>query len=291
MSANIRNPRNKRLPAVEPPTRIHPPSGRFVRLSQLGKLRECEQVAAVCYRVRNGDIEFLLVRTRGSGRWTFPKGSAEPGLSHAQAAALEAFEEAGVHGRIEETSFVRYVGRKRGDARKSAARSRKKELAVNAHLCEVLRLGCPKESNRNRTWFRVRDARVRLREGRESDEGSEFSRVIDRAVARIQRLRGASGILGGRPQDGRAKLLPPPREMPQKDALQKVQFEPSADAHGRVEQASLTAYIRWQRGIMGQSVVPAIVAHRREVLHGEILQFRPPREKKSRALGNVTSNA
>jgi ADP-ribose pyrophosphatase YjhB (NUDIX family) len=228
-------------------------------------LRECEQVAAVCYRVRNGDIEFLLVRTRGSGRWTFPKGSAEPGLSHAQAAALEAFEEAGVHGRIEETSFVRYVGRKRGDARKSAARSRKKELAVNA--------------------------RVRLREGRESDEGSEFSRVIDRAVARIQRLRGASGILGGRPQDGRAKLLPPPREMPQKDALQKVQFEPSAEAHGRVEQASLTAYIRWQRGIMGQSVVPAIVAHRREVLHGEILQFRPPREKKSRALGNVTSNA
>ena len=63
-------------------------------------------MAAVCYRVRGAGIEFLLIRTRRSGRWTFPKGSAEPGLTHAQAAALEAFEEAGVHGRIEE-SFIR----------------------------------------------------------------------------------------------------------------------------------------------------------------------------------------
>ena len=48
------------------------------------------------------------MRTRG-GRWTFPKGRVESGLTHAQAAALEAFEEAGVHGRIEEAAFARYV--------------------------------------------------------------------------------------------------------------------------------------------------------------------------------------
>jgi ADP-ribose pyrophosphatase YjhB (NUDIX family) len=75
-------------------------------------MRGCEQVAAVCYRARGGAIEFLPVQTRG-GRWTFPKGSAEPGLTHAQAAAVEAFEEAGVHGRMEEASFARYVRRKR----------------------------------------------------------------------------------------------------------------------------------------------------------------------------------
>src|SRR5436190_4561919 len=86
-------------------------TAKFVHVSQLRKLRECEQVAAVCYRKRNGRIEFLLVQTRGSGRWTFPKGNTEPGLTHAQAAALEAFEEAGVHGRIEEASFTRYVRR------------------------------------------------------------------------------------------------------------------------------------------------------------------------------------
>src|SRR5450631_3708050 len=64
-------------------------SAKFVRLAELRKLKECDQVAAVCYRMSDGSVEFLLVRTR-KGRWIFPKGSAEPGLSHAQAAALEA---------------------------------------------------------------------------------------------------------------------------------------------------------------------------------------------------------
>src|ERR1700678_249458 len=134
-------------------SRTDQPSGRVVRLSQLRKLRACAQVAAVCYRLRGGDIEFLLVRTRGGGRWTFPKGSAEPGLTHAQAAALEAFEEAGVHGRIAEASFARYVRRTwRGSPAKG---SREKNLAVNAHLCEVLRLSPPQERKRDRTWFSV----------------------------------------------------------------------------------------------------------------------------------------
>src|SRR5271170_2273440 len=132
------------------PSRTNRPSGKFFRLSQLRKLRGCEQVAAVCYRVRSSGVEFLLVRT-GSGHWTFPKGSAEPGLTHAQAAALEAFEEAGVHGRMEEASFTRYVRRRGGKARNSARsgkRSSVKEIAIQAHLCEVTRLDPPQERNR-----------------------------------------------------------------------------------------------------------------------------------------------
>lgn len=140
-------------------------------------------MAAVCYRVRGGCIEFLLVQTRG-GRWTFPKGSAEPGLTHAQAAALEAFEEAGVHGRMEEASFARYRRRQTGDKRRSDV-----ELSVSAHLCEVTRLDAPQESNRNRTWFSVEKAKQRLREHRGSEYGTALARVVDRAVARIQRLQ------------------------------------------------------------------------------------------------------
>src|SRR5580700_6090029 len=139
-------------------------SERFVRLSQLRKLCECEQVAAVCYRVRGVSIEFLLVRTRGAGRWIFPKGSAEPGLTHAQAAALEAFEEAGVHGRIEEAAFVRYILRRQGK-RLKIARSAARPILVSAHLCEVRRLCNPKESNRNPTWFSIEDTTRRLRYG------------------------------------------------------------------------------------------------------------------------------
>jgi 8-oxo-dGTP pyrophosphatase MutT (NUDIX family) len=152
------------------------------------KLKECEQVAAICYRVRKGEVEFLLVRT-GSEHWTFPKGGVEPGLTHAQAAALEAFEEAGVRGRIEEAAFVQYTRRKRGGARNSTGM----EIRVRAHLCEVVRLGEPQESGRNPTWFSAEKAKRRLLEDRAADFGGELARVVDRAVTRIQRLRSAAG--------------------------------------------------------------------------------------------------
>ena len=158
-------------------------TGKFFRLAHLRKLRGCEQVAAVCYRVRSSGIEFLLVQTRG-GRWTFPKGSAEPGLTHAQAAALEAFEEAGVHGRIEEAAFAQYVRRKSSEGRRRAT-----EMTVSAHLCEVSRLDPPQEANRNRTWLSPEKAKLRLREDRAADVGTALARVVDRAVVRIERAR------------------------------------------------------------------------------------------------------
>jgi 8-oxo-dGTP pyrophosphatase MutT (NUDIX family) len=193
------------------------PSAKFLRLAQLRKLRRCEQVAAVCFRIRSAGIEFLLVQTRKE-RWIFPKGSAEPGLTHAQAAALEAFEEAGVHGRMEEISFTRYIQRKRRNMRRAAAT----ELAVSAHLCEVLRLGPPQELNRNPTWFSPDKAKRRLRQDRAPEYGAELARVIDRAVTRIQRLRSASYT----PSERQPSVLQRgfPKDLQRKDALQKARF-------------------------------------------------------------------
>ncbi len=263
--------------------RVRATSFEFVRLSHLRKLSECEQAAAVCYRVRGEGIEFLLVRTRGGGRWTFPKGSAEPGLTHAQAAALEAFEEAGVHGRIEEASFARYVRRKRGGARKSTARSSKKELAAYAHLCEVSRLSPPRESRRHRTWFSVEDAKRRLREGRRSDDGAEFARVVDKAVERIQKLR--RGILNLLQDDRVQQDRLRPDTMPT-DALQKVQFE----AFMETREASFLQRIRRQLHGMRQFSVPMLDDHSGEFLRGEVLQFDPTREKKAKALETGTKS-
>ena len=178
------------------------PSAKFFALAKLRKIRSCEQVAAICYRVRDEHMEFLLVRTRG-GRWIFPKGNAERGLTHAQAAALEAFEEAGVHGRMEEASFTRFLHRK-GDSRNSSARTERNDSFVNAHLCEVSRLVAPQEINRNPTWFSAEKAKRRLREDRLPDYGTELARVVDRAVTRIQRSRN--------------------KNRPTHDAPQKVQF-------------------------------------------------------------------
>jgi 8-oxo-dGTP pyrophosphatase MutT (NUDIX family) len=204
-------------------SRSQPPDSRFVPLAHLRKLSGCEQVAAVCYRLHENEIEFLLVKTRGNNvRWTFPKGSTEPGLTHAQAAALEAFEEAGVHGRIEETAFAGY-------ARRSG-----RGATVNAHLCEVFRLSAPKEANRKRTWFSVQDAKRRLREGRENREGAQFARVLDRAVERIQQLRDA-GVHRTKEHEDSAILngLMPASGL-QADALRRVKFD-FQEAYGRIQ--------------------------------------------------------
>jgi 8-oxo-dGTP pyrophosphatase MutT (NUDIX family) len=277
MSASLRSPQVRRASDVRLAAAIRQPAANFVRLAQLQKLRNCEQAAAVCYRIRNGNIEFLLVRTRsvrqrGGGRWTFPKGKAEPGLTHAQVAALEAFEEAGVHGRIEEAAFTCYV-RLNGDAeRKSSARSPRRKLAVNAHLCEVLRLGHPKESNRNRTWFSVEDAKLRLREGRGKKDGAEFARVIDRAVARIRQLCSGAILTANRsPQNGSQQNQP---LAPQNDPLQKVPVD-FAEGYGRP--ASFMPPVR--QIARARRFDRAVDIDPRKLLHGEVLQFALPRQK------------
>jgi 8-oxo-dGTP pyrophosphatase MutT (NUDIX family) len=162
------------------------PAARVFQLDHLRELRGSEQVAAVCYRVRKSGIEFLLVQTR-RGRWTFPKGNAEPGLTHAQAAALEAFEEAGVHGRMQEAPLMQYTRRKRSEGRVSMVKT-----VVNAHLCEVLWTDPPQESNRQPSWFAPDKAKRRLREGRPPDFGAELVRVVERAATRIQQATSGS---------------------------------------------------------------------------------------------------
>jgi len=170
-------------------------------------LQERQQVAAVCYRHSHHGLEFLLVQTR-SGRWIFPKGGVEPGLTQAQSAALEAFEEAGVHGRIEEMPFARYYTRKsdRKHSRKTEGSSARGE-SVTVHLCEVSYLEPPQELDRRPTWFSPEKAKRRLHEEREAEFGDELASVVDRAVSRIRRLEASNN-----------------HEF-QKDPLQKVRFE------------------------------------------------------------------
>src|SRR5256885_15072159 len=211
---------------------------RFVPPSQLRRPRGCQQqVAAVCYRLSGANIEFLLVRTRG-GRWTFPKGGVELGLTHAQAAALEAYEEAGVHGRIEEVSFARYTRRKRGRRREDGP-----EIAVNAYLCEVVRLSRPQEANRHPTWFSAGKAKRRLQEERSPENGAELADVVDRAVDRIHdsHIRDLHTI---------AALAT--------DALQKVQFEPPV-TQARMAEASFFGYVRRQTNGLGHSALELAV--------------------------------
>jgi 8-oxo-dGTP pyrophosphatase MutT (NUDIX family) len=138
-------------------------------------------VAAVCYRLRDGEIEFLLVKTR-AGRWTFPKGRVEDDATRSAAAAREAYEEAGVQGRVDPLPFATYLHSKARNVRAAHA-----EFKVEAHLCEVHELVTPEESFRDPTWFSTAKTKRRLHEERRPQYGSELARVVDQAMEQIAR--------------------------------------------------------------------------------------------------------
>ena len=138
------------------------------------------QVAAVCYRVRGSSLEFLLVNT-SAGKWTFPKGRIEPGLSGSESAAREAMEEAGAEGRIEERHFASYLDTKRALTHDNRSR----EILIAAYLLEVQRLSAPEESDRNPTWFAPPEAQRRLSEQRVPKYASQLATIVDAAVERV----------------------------------------------------------------------------------------------------------
>jgi 8-oxo-dGTP pyrophosphatase MutT (NUDIX family) len=143
------------------------------------------KVAAICYRLNpDGEVEFLLVRT-ARGRWTFPKGGVDGDRSRAAAAAREAYEEAGVRGRIEPSSFTSYLHHKHNFLR----RSRGTGVAVEAYLCEVVQLVAPQEFHRQPTWFSPRRAKRRLAEARPPKYAAELERVVDSAIGLIEKRR------------------------------------------------------------------------------------------------------
>jgi len=138
------------------------------------------QVAAVCYRHEAGSTEFLLVRT-SSGRWTFPKGRLEDGLSLAEVAALEAFEEGGVEGKVHPRPVGKYLHRK------ESLRGASKDVTVLAFILEVKRCALPAESHRTPRWFSATEAKLRLANRRPEKYLRGMERVFDSALQQIAR--------------------------------------------------------------------------------------------------------
>ncbi len=143
--------------------------------------RPSSHVAAICYRVSEDGIQFLLVRTR-AGRWTFPKGKVDSDPSRAAAAAREAYEEAGVFGRVEATPIGRYLHSKQSSFHFD-------EHPVDAHLCEVVSMVPPEETHRDPTWFDPERTKRRLCENRKPKYASELTSVVDRALQHIEARR------------------------------------------------------------------------------------------------------
>ncbi len=85
------------------------PGGRNRRGAD-GLGRQC---AAIPLLRQDDALLVVLVTSRDTGRWVVPKGWHEAGVSGAEMAAREAFEEAGLVGRVQPTPLGAYRYHKR----------------------------------------------------------------------------------------------------------------------------------------------------------------------------------
>ena len=111
-----------------------------------GKGRQC---AALCYRASaKGGVKVLLITSRGIARWVLPKGWHEPLVPAHEAAAAEAWEEAGVRGRISTKCLGKYGYDKwRPDAPPIPCR-----VAVYPMAVTRLEQDYPEKGQRRRKW-------------------------------------------------------------------------------------------------------------------------------------------
>ncbi len=112
-----------------------------------------QQVAALPYRVIDGELRILLVTSRGTQRWIIPKGWPKKGKKPHRVAELEALEEAGAQGRVQRAPIGQYEAWKR--------------LADHFILCTVdvfplevrnQRKRFLEQQERRAGWFRAEDA-------------------------------------------------------------------------------------------------------------------------------------
>jgi 8-oxo-dGTP pyrophosphatase MutT (NUDIX family) len=112
------------------------------------------QIAAVPVRRReDGALQVLLITSRETRRWVIPKGWPWPGIPDHEAAAAEAWEEAGVRGHIQADVIGRFTYQK---CRNGTAQA----VDVDVYLLEVTEEAqdWPEIAQRQRAWVSPAEA-------------------------------------------------------------------------------------------------------------------------------------
>ncbi|MDF1856700.1 NUDIX hydrolase [Pseudooceanicola sp.] len=118
------------------------------------------QFAALCYRVVKDKPQILLITSRGTRRWIVPKGWPMAGKTPGACALREAYEEAGVIGRVADRPLGIYPYIKLMDDRS--------EVPCAGLLFPVrvsaLRAEYPEVGERRRKWVSRKNAAARVDE-------------------------------------------------------------------------------------------------------------------------------
>ena len=113
------------------------------------------QIAALPFRLdAEGRPEILLVTSRETKRWIIPKGWPMRGRKDHRAAEQEAFEEAGLKGRIGKKAIGHYrYDKQLGDGRALACAVKVYPLQVSEE-----RKSWPEQTQRERRWYAAEEA-------------------------------------------------------------------------------------------------------------------------------------
>ena len=111
------------------------------------------QFGALCWRIGKKGAEVLLISSRETGRWIIPKGWPMKGRTGAEAAEIEAWEEAGVKGQISPAKLGHFTYDK--VLRRDSKKPRTQPCIVDVFPLEVTKLAAdfPEQRQRRRKWF------------------------------------------------------------------------------------------------------------------------------------------
>lgn len=139
-----------------------------LKLKTGGKTDVRTQFAALCYRGSGDDLEICLVTSRRTKRWILPKGWPMHKQTPAEAAATEAWEEAGLTG----TAIDRCLG---VYAYVKDLHSVLTPVIVMVYPVEVTEVHdkWPERKQRKRKWFKPKKAAKKLAE-------PELRRIVKR---------------------------------------------------------------------------------------------------------------
>lgn len=114
-----------------------------------------EQSAVIPYRILHGKIEVMLITSSGGKRWVIPKGLIEPDMTPEDSAAKEAWEEAGLLGKVFPDLLGTYEYQKSGCT-----------WQVGVFLLQVQTVleDWPEASKRKRQWVSIPKAIKRVNE-------------------------------------------------------------------------------------------------------------------------------
>jgi 8-oxo-dGTP pyrophosphatase MutT (NUDIX family) len=139
------------------------------------------QYAALPFRkTREGGIEVLLVTSRGTQRWIVPKGWPIKGLPPHRCAEREAYEEAGVVGRVGKAAIGTYSYEKLLDSGKLVPC----EATVFPLEVEAQRRRFPEAKQRGHRWCTPEEAANAVVEEGLSDTIRNFAAAIASRPAR-----------------------------------------------------------------------------------------------------------